>query len=217
MKYLIRKDLNYWLLLLLFIIIGGVFLFIEGKENSFLIINSIGDPSLDSFFKYITYLGDGRITASLLLLLLLVSYKRFIQGIMCLAIPSLITLIFKRTIFDHVSRPSLHFRDTGIDFHTVENVSMLMQNSFPSGHTTAAFALFTFLALIVKNTWVNWILFTLALLSGISRIYLGQHFFTDVYFGAMIGSFFSLLVFHFTRLYFMRKDLAWADKSLIIR
>jgi len=62
-------------------------------------------------------------------------------------------------------------------------------NSFPSGHTTLAFAYSTVMANEVDNVFwkVGW--YSLAGLVGYSRIYHNQHWFSDVLMGATIGYF----------------------------
>ena len=62
-------------------------------------------------------------------------------------------------------------------------------NSFPSGHTTLAFAYSTVMANEVDNIFwkVGW--YTAAGLVGYSRIYHNQHWFSDVMMGAAIGYF----------------------------
>jgi len=61
-------------------------------------------------------------------------------------------------------------------------------NSFPSGHTMSGFALFAFVAFCApRKKWGAVLFFLLALLVGFSRIYLTQHFFEDVYLGAIVG------------------------------
>jgi membrane-associated phospholipid phosphatase len=58
--------------------------------------------------------------------------------------------------------------------------------SFPSGHTSAAFALFVCLVLITPRKWTPlWMI--LAWATAYSRIYLSQHFLEDILFGSMIG------------------------------
>lgn len=62
-------------------------------------------------------------------------------------------------------------------------------NSFPSGHTLTAFALLGFVALSWPYKRGGALaLFGLALGVGISRVYLLQHFFKDIYLGAMLGT-----------------------------
>ena len=62
-------------------------------------------------------------------------------------------------------------------------------NSFPSGHTTLAFAYSTVMANEINNIFwkIGW--YTAAGLVGYSRIYHNQHWFSDVLMGAAIGYF----------------------------
>jgi membrane-associated phospholipid phosphatase len=62
-------------------------------------------------------------------------------------------------------------------------------NSFPSGHTTLAFAYSTVMANEVDNIFwkIGW--YSLAGLVGYARIYHNQHWFSDVLMGAAIGYF----------------------------
>jgi membrane-associated phospholipid phosphatase len=77
----------------------------------------------------------------------------------------------------------------------VPGVDMNELNSFPSGHTTAAFSLYTLLALLLGRKQYGWVWVVLATLVGLSRVYLLQHFWMDILAGAMIGTFFSTLLF----------------------
>lgn len=70
-------------------------------------------------------------------------------------------------------------------------------HSFPSGHTSTAFTLALLLASIVKrNVWV-FVFPLIAFFVGYSRVYLAQHFVTDVLAGIFVGivsAYLSLLV-----------------------
>ena len=81
-------------------------------------------------------------------------------------------------------------------------------NSFPSGHTTSAFALATILAL--HATKKGWGIFFLLLAVGVaySRIYLGQHFLPDVTMGAILGTVSGLLVYAFVNIKLRRRTAA---------
>ena len=59
--------------------------------------------------------------------------------------------------------------------------------SFPSGHTSSAFALATSLSLQYKKWYVVVPAFAWASSVGYSRLYLGEHYPTDVFVGAAIG------------------------------
>lgn len=61
--------------------------------------------------------------------------------------------------------------------------------SFPSGHTTEAFALASVIsAHYEESPWVAWTSYTLAGLVGVARSYHGGHYVSDVVAGAMIGT-----------------------------
>ena len=74
-------------------------------------------------------------------------------------------------------------------------------NSFPSGHTTAAFAMYCSFSYYVKSKRVDLVLFLVAFLVGYSRIYLSQHFLIDVIFGAILGVLASFLAFYVSGLF----------------
>lgn len=60
--------------------------------------------------------------------------------------------------------------------------------SFPSGHTTEAFALASVIANHYGETWVTCASYSIAGLVGIARTYHDAHFASDVVAGAMIGT-----------------------------
>jgi len=59
--------------------------------------------------------------------------------------------------------------------------------SFPSGHTTSAFAVFTLLMFSTRNRVLKIIFLAMALLIAFSRIYLSKHYLSDIMFGIIIG------------------------------
>lgn len=65
--------------------------------------------------------------------------------------------------------------------------------SFPSGHTTTAFAIASVLAQGYKDKiWIGISSYTLASLVGISRVYEGDHWASDVIAGAALGTFIGI-------------------------
>jgi len=67
--------------------------------------------------------------------------------------------------------------------------------SFPSGHTTLAFATATSLSLAFPRWYVIAPAYTYAIAVGYSRMYLGMHYPSDVVVGALIGIAASFLTF----------------------
>jgi membrane-associated phospholipid phosphatase len=90
-----------------------------------------------------------------------------------------------------VARPKYYFFE---GFERVDFFNALHKaNSFPSGHTQAAFTLAILLAIYVNK--YHWIIFTIASLMGISRIFMSMHFPSDILFGAYLGSLVPILLY----------------------
>ena len=68
--------------------------------------------------------------------------------------------------------------------------------SLPSGHTTIAFAVSSVLAAEIDNTYASIGLYTLASLTGFSRMYNDKHWLSDVFLGAAIGASTGYFVVH---------------------
>lgn len=65
--------------------------------------------------------------------------------------------------------------------------------SFPSGHTTQAFFLATVIASFNATPWLIFLLYALALVVGVTRMYVGAHYPRDVLAGAILGSIWGLI------------------------
>ncbi len=91
-------------------------------------------------------------------------------------------------------RPKAFFTNGEI-IHYIQGVEIYQTNSFPSGHTASAFALFLTLTLATKNNFLKLVFFICALLVSYSRVYLAQHFPIDILVGSFLGIVFTLLVF----------------------
>ena len=59
--------------------------------------------------------------------------------------------------------------------------------SFPSGHATSAFAFGFALLFGAPNKWLKWVSMIVAILMGLSRLYVGVHYPTDVAGGVLVG------------------------------
>ncbi len=175
----------------------AVILLIYGKKDSFIIINGNYNSELDLFFQYVTILGDGIIYIPLVAYSLLFNRKYLIAILGGIIICTLLTHFFKRIVFPHELRPvSLELEN--IIIHKVENVPVHRLHSFPSGHTSTAFTMALLLAAIMENKFWAVLLPFIAFLVGYSRVYLAQHFLTDVCAGMSIGivsAYFSLLLY----------------------
>ena len=149
----------------------------------------VGNSFADIFFKYITYLGDGVFAICISLIILFFNIRNGILIFVSYALSGLITSGMKNYFFDNVYRPFFvidYFRGD-LKLKLVDGVAMIGQNSFPSGHATTAFAVFTAMALMSDKGYMKIIFLFTATLVAFSRTYLSQHWLVDIYFGSLIG------------------------------
>lgn len=164
-----------------------------------------------------TELAEGWIWGLIILVALFIRYEIALMFVASVALSTLLSQLLKHTIFDNNLRPFAYFNDIHYPWHFVKGVFMNEYNSFPSGHTTSAFAIFTLFALNFKNK--NWSLFFLAIacLVGFSRNYLFQHFPEDVLGGSVLGIFSSVVCYWFLGNYFEKSNKTWFLKNLLKR
>lgn len=161
-----------------------VIAFIQGLES----------PILTTIMKVFTTIGSTKTVAVLCLIIMFVLYVVLKQRSECLlfiaAILGTNVLFISLKFLIQRERPSLHrlIEETGY--------------SFPSGHSTIAFALYgTILFLLWRHVQIRWkrailtVMAAMMILSiGISRIYVGVHYPSDVLAGFLIAGFWITLV-----------------------
>ncbi len=176
-------SLTYFILL----IISAIILFLYPRVQIHIFINKLNSPSLDFFFKYLTYLGSGWALV-LALTILAIIYKRQAGGLLLSALVfNFFVQLIKHTA--HQVRPVKYFELFVPDYHLhlIEGVHIHLYNSFPSGHSATAFAILFFLAFLSNKKWVQLLYLLLAVLIAYSRMYLSQHFLIDIVVGSLIG------------------------------
>ena len=188
---LIKKIKTYLILLSCFFVVAVVFLIAFGKDGSFLWLNQYHNNWLDLFFSKYTFFGDGLFAVLLSVILFFFIKTQRLSMILLSAyiVSGLLAQLLKRLF--NAPRPKAFFTPEQYN-KFVDGVTVANSHSFPSGHTTTAFGMAIILAYFTSNKYLQSIFFILALTAGFSRIYLGQHFLTDVLAGAILGSFISL-------------------------
>jgi membrane-associated phospholipid phosphatase len=138
-------------------------------------------------FFWITNLGDGlSLTILSFLFVLFVSVRGGLFLGALTGLDGLVVQLLKRNVFADMHRP-YYFIDQMPDLLLMPGLEMHENFSFPSGHTSAAFAFFFGLSLLMKKDSLKFLCFLLAALIAYSRIFLSQHFMMDLLAGSMIG------------------------------
>lgn len=123
--------------------------------------------------------------------------KYLIAVVAGIIISTAISQGLKLYVFPHDLRP-WSIETAKVIIHKVEGVPLHRQHSFPSGHTTTAFTTALLLTAVLQRRIWCFVLPIMAMLVGYSRVYLAQHFVTDVCAGMCIGLFsawVSLLIY----------------------
>jgi len=203
----------------LVVVVGGINLFVELTETlktemlatydtaitDYVI--SFRSPRLTAYFKFITNVGDiygYLIVLTAFLLISILVYKRYkyvAQATLVLALATVSNMMLKR--FVDRARPG------------IEHLVSVETLSYPSGHAMSAMAFYGFLIFLVSKfnikKSIKYVLIALLIILilsiGISRIYLGVHFPSDIAGGFIAGFIwvvFCILVFDLIQLF--RRD-----------
>ncbi len=167
---------------------GAIYRFINGHYNT----------ALDTLLPVITVLGTGFFVVMGAALLLLFPKFRNRQFVLAAALCNIIPALAAQSLKNIFNAPRpLQYLNHASWIHYVEGQPLQYQLSFPSGHSTAGFALCCFFTLLLQEKHRYWglLFFLIALAVGYSRIYLSQHFFSDVYAGSLIGTLGCLLTY----------------------
>lgn len=143
---------------------------------------AVRNPFLTPVVETITMLGDGAIfwvVVSLTLTAFPKTRKAGITSLLALVVSLFINNIILKNVVGRI-RP----------YEMIEGLVPLIEKpgdfSFPSGHTGSSFASAWVFHRRLKG-WIGYTALVLAGLIGLSRLYLGVHYPTDVLFGVMSG------------------------------
>ncbi|MDR2036315.1 MAG: phosphatase PAP2 family protein [Bacteroidales bacterium] len=195
MKTLFRQNIYYFITIFILIISGGLILLFSSKEGFSLWVNARYSGLMDIVILGINQIGTVWFNALIVILLWLwKGWKTALQGASCFAVTVLVIAFFKYVVFPGTPRPTVLFEGREI-LRLIEGVVQLKTESFPSGHTASAFSIATVLAFLLPGKQYHWLLALAAALVGYGRIYLSQHFITDVYAGMIIAVIVSTFIY----------------------
>jgi membrane-associated phospholipid phosphatase len=170
----------------LFMLSGGVILLHFEKGEGVVWLNQQGTKFLDLFFACWTYLGDGIVFVLLMIFFLFRSYFFLLVTLLAAIIQTIFVQGLKLVVFPDLDRPKL-FLENFMKLRPIEGIDVHSYYAFPSGHTATAFSIALILSVFLVNKKWSLVLFIAAIGVGISRVYLLQHFFVDIYFGSFFG------------------------------
>jgi membrane-associated phospholipid phosphatase len=163
-------------------------LLVHGEE--LLWFNAWRSEPLNTFFRWWTHLGEAYafFTATVVVFFINRRYALLIAITGMLTSPMVWLL---KDLFA-TARPVRYMEELGMRDYLVLVPGVNVAGgytSFPSGHTMAAFALYSLLSLMLppRLRWFSILFAWTAILVGISRIFLVQHFLSDILGGAMFG------------------------------
>lgn len=195
-----RNVILICLLSLLFIV--NTLFVVTGMSTSFdnsiySFIRSFECLFLDNYFIFVTKFGNPVVVIFIILLFLLMFRNKYGIMVSIMAIVSSSTNTFLKYIFKR-ERPAV--------------LKLITQGgySYPSGHAMISIAIYGyFLYLVmkcVKNKWIKYILSCLLIILilsiGVSRIYLGVHYASDIVGGFLLSLIELIILINISKKYF---------------
>jgi membrane-associated phospholipid phosphatase len=156
---------------------------------TFLLFNFRGGhpPWLDGLMWGLTQIGNGIVIVVLVLILFLTGDHLLAYGLGLGALTLWLVVELVKALV-HRGRPFIRLSQARIVGQRAGG------RSFPSGHTSQAFFMATLMAgYFHAGAWAVCLLYAIALVVGITRIYVGAHYPRDVLAGAILGSAWGLL------------------------
>ena len=179
--------------------------FLTDNISISLFFNSHHTPLGNNFFFLISSLGEKFFFIFVGMMMYFIKKKKCIPFGLSFINFTIIVQVLKRIIFVNSFRPNVILPQLfpHIVIDTIPFLRFHKNFSFPSGHATMIFSLIILLiyAFEIKNIFYQIALVIIAIFVAMSRVYLMQHFFIDVYFGALIGSLTTFITIHYFEKY----------------
>ncbi len=194
--------------------VAGIVVFLTTKHGDVvLFINRYSREAWDPIATFLTDLGLGTFVAGLMALLLFWKVRYGLTGLINLGLVGIFTNLGKKVIFSNRPRPFNYFYYD--DFHRfLYHAELNYHYSFPSGHTMTIFSAMSLIAFFVGKRSAGIFFFFAALIIGFTRIYLLQHFFLDVYVGAIVGVFCTILAVLLLNGVLRLQRFSWFDQPI---
>lgn len=168
-------------------------LFIDNAIYNF--ISKLISDNMTNVVKFITFLGSASVVIAITILVLLIVKNKKIGLLLSL---NLICI----TIFQYVLK-QLIGRNRPVGINIIKESSF----SFPSGHSLTALAFYGYIIYLINKYNFKYkklytiLLSILILLIGLSRVYLGVHYITDVLGGFTFSLCYLIIFIHLTKKY----------------
>lgn len=207
-KETIKNNISFLLPTFIVWIAMIVCLLAYNKVDLHLLVSGYRIPMFDTLMPYYTEIGGFMPWIVVFGLL----FYRFGCALFVFATQVLTSLVVQplKHALD-IDRPKRLFQQLEMALPQVEGMKLHTGHSFPSGHSTAVFALFLSLAIIVKNPVLKFLFFVLAFFGAYSRVYLSQHFVEDTFAGSLIAVVVTLCYCH----YHQKMNYPWMKKSFL--
>lgn len=200
MLKILTNNRLFFILFLIWVVFWAVLQLLFTPTEIMFWINRHHNSLSDSFFRYVTLLGEDTVWLGMFFYFAFEKYVKGIeknQAIKVLLISWLSKVLVSvslKNIFNY-PRPIEVYQHSSQAIHLVDGVTMHHWQSFPSGHTMTAFAFACVCLFVLKNIRLAMIYLLVAMLVGYSRMYLFQHFPRDVFAGGVLGVGVVVIVF----------------------
>jgi undecaprenyl-diphosphatase len=166
----------------------------------FVYLNGLGIDRFDGFWIFVTRI-DTWIPLFILFFILIFYYYKRISGLVVFAF-LLLTVAVTLGITDVVKDYEARLRPNNVE--ALSQLIRILQKptnySFFSGHASSSFAITTFMVLALRK-YTKWIYISYLwpILFVMSRIFVGVHYPSDIFVGAIVGTLLAFFFFYFCK------------------
>lgn len=192
MKY---SAVFYWVIGIAIAVLAVVVSFhCDGSVREFMMQHQ--NAAMRNLMRYVSLFGDWPLHAVAGLVLLGLAWRRgnqewtriFLAMLLAMMLAGLTGTVIKRSV--PRARPSVH-SDAGWGGPRFNS----KYHSFPSGHVAASTGFFG--VLLIARRRIGLAYLAIPILIGLSRMYIGAHYLSDVVCAAILGIFCAFVVLHF--------------------